>query len=77
MHFIVHSFRYKFYNKTDTTTSTAYEKDNPNNGTSDNTKSPQTGDKGNLALWLSLLFISGAGTLVTVVYRKRKNSIRV
>ena len=64
-------------NKTDTTTSTDSEKDNSNNGTSDDTKSPQTGDKCNLALWLALLFISGAGTLVTVVNKKRKNRSRV
>lgn len=62
-------------NKTDTTTSMASEKDNPNNGTSDNTKSPQTGDNSNMLLWVALLFVSGAGTLGTVAYSKRKNSI--
>ena len=62
-------------NKTDTTTSTDSEKDNPNNGTSDDTKSPQTGDNSNMLLWVALLFVSGAGTLGTVAYSKRKNSI--
>ena len=40
-----------------------------------NTESPQTGDNSNMLLWVALLFISGAGTLVSAVYRKRKNSI--
>ena len=40
-------------------------------GTSD--KSPQTGDTGNLALWIALLFIScGASIAITVVSRKKK-----
>ena len=40
-------------------------------GTSD--KSPQTGDTGNLALWIALLFAScGAAIAITVVSRKKK-----
>ena len=40
-------------------------------GTSD--KSPQTGDTGNLALWIALLFAScGAAITITVVSRKKK-----
>ena len=40
-------------------------------GTSD--KSPQTGDTGNLALWIALLFISGGAAIgTTVVSRKKK-----
>ena len=40
-------------------------------GTSD--KSPQTGDTGNLALWIALLFAScGASIAITVVSRKKK-----
>ena len=40
-------------------------------GTSD--KSPQTGDTGNLALWIALLFAScGATIAITVVNRKKK-----
>ena len=42
-------------------------------GTSD--KSPQTGDTGNLALWIALLFAScGAAITITVVSRKKKYS---
>lgn len=51
--------------KTDTTTPTGGK----------DTTSPQTGDNSNLALWFALLFVSGAGTLGTVVYRKKKNHI--
>ena len=61
--------------KTDTTTPTDSGKDNPNTGTPSYTESPQTGDNSNLALWFALLFVSGAGTLGTVAYSKRKNSI--
>ena len=40
-------------------------------GTSD--KSPQTGDTSNLALWITLLFVSGGATIgTTVVSRKKK-----
>ena len=39
------------------------------------TKSPQTGDNGNPALWFALLIVSGAGILGTSVYSKRKNRI--
>ena len=40
-------------------------------GTSD--KSPQTGDTGNLAMWIALLFAScGAAITITVVSRKKK-----
>ena len=40
-------------------------------GTSD--KSPQTGDTSNLALWISLLFVSGGAAIgTTVVSRKKK-----
>ena len=42
-------------------------------GTSD--KSPQTGDTSNLALWISLLFVSGGAAIgTTVVSRKKKYS---
>ena len=40
-------------------------------GTSD--KNPQTGDTGNLALWIALLFVSGGIAIgTTVVSRKKK-----
>ena len=40
-------------------------------GTSD--KNPQTGDNSNLALWLSLLLVSGGAAIgTTVVSRKKK-----
>ena len=39
----------------------------------DDSKSPQTGDTSNLALWIALLFVSGgAATGTTVVSRKKK-----
>ena len=39
----------------------------------DDSKSPQTGDTSNLALWIALLFVSGgAATGITVVSRKKK-----
>jgi len=42
-------------------------------GTSD--RSPQTGDTSNLALWISLLFISGGAAIgTTVVSRKKKHN---
>lgn len=36
------------------------------------TKSPQTGDNSHMALWIALLFVSGAGVIGTTVYSKRK-----
>lgn len=62
-------------NKTDTTTSTDSGKDNPNTGTPSDAESPQTGDNSNILLWVALLFVSGAGILGVVVFRKKKNSI--
>nr|WP_270540805.1 sortase B protein-sorting domain-containing protein [Coprococcus sp. AF102-57] len=39
----------------------------------DDSKSPQTGDTSNLALWIALLFVSsGAAIGTTVVSRKKK-----
>ena len=41
--------------------------------TTDNTKSPQTGDNSNIFLWLALLFVSGgAVTVTTIASKKRK-----
>ena len=39
---------------------------------SDPDKSPQTGDNSRMALWIALLFVSGAGVIGTTVYSKRK-----
>ena len=39
-------------------------------GTSD--KSPQTGDTSNLALWITLLFVSGGATIGTMVVSRKK-----
>ena len=36
------------------------------------TKSPQTGDNSHMALWIALLFASGAVVIGTTVYSKRK-----
>lgn len=38
------------------------------------TKSPQTGDNSNMALWIALLFVSGAGVIGTTVYGKKKRA---
>ena len=39
----------------------------------DDSKSPQTGDTSNLALWLALLFVSGGAAIgTTIVSRKKK-----
>lgn len=38
----------------------------------DDTKSPQTGDNSNMALWIALLFVGGAGVIGTAAYSKRK-----
>ena len=39
----------------------------------DDSKSPQTGDTSNLALWIALLFVSGGAAIgITVVSRKKK-----
>ena len=41
----------------------------------DDSKSPQTGDTSNLALWIALLFVSGGAAIgTTVVSRKKKYS---
>ena len=48
--------------KSDTTTPTGGK----------DTTSPQTGDNGNMLLWVALLFVSGAGVLGTTVYSKKK-----
>ena len=38
------------------------------------TKSPQTGDNSHMALWIALLFVSGAGVIGTTVYGKKKRA---
>ena len=38
----------------------------------DDTKSPQTGDNSNMALWFALLFVSCGGVIGMTVYSKRK-----
>ena len=41
----------------------------------DDSKSPQTGDTSNLALWIALLFVSGGAAIgTTVVSRKKKHN---
>ena len=41
----------------------------------DDSKSPQTGDNFNLALWIALLFISGGAVTVTTVYGRKKKRL--
>ena len=38
------------------------------------TKSPQTGENSHMALWIALLFVSGAGVIGTTVYGKKKRA---
>ena len=38
------------------------------------TKSPQTGDNSHMALWIALLFVSGAGVIGTTVYGKKRRA---
>lgn len=38
------------------------------------TKSPQTGDNSHMALWIALLFVSGAGVIGTTVYGRKKRA---
>ena len=38
----------------------------------DDSKSPQTGDTSNLALWIALLFVSGGAAIGTTVVRRKK-----
>ena len=42
---------------------------------SDDSKSQQTGDNSNLALWIALLFISGGAVTVTTVYGRKKKRL--
>ena len=43
----------------------------------DDSKSPQTGDTSNLALWIALLFVSGGAVTATTIYgRKNKRSVK-
>ncbi|MGN0171920.1 MAG: sortase B protein-sorting domain-containing protein, partial [Acutalibacteraceae bacterium] len=35
---------------------------------------PQTGDNSHMALWLALLFVSGASVIGTTVYGKKKRA---
>ena len=41
----------------------------------DDSKSPQTGDNFNLALWIALLFISGGAVTVTTIYGRKKKRL--
>ncbi|MCF2683390.1 sortase B protein-sorting domain-containing protein [Faecalicatena contorta] len=38
------------------------------------TETPQTGDNSHMALWIALLFVSGAGVIGTTVYGKKKRA---
>ena len=38
------------------------------------TETPQTGDNSHMALWMALLFVSGAGVIGTTVYGKKKRA---
>ena len=50
----------------------ALEKKSASTKTETSDKSTQTGDTSNLALWIALLFVSGATITTTVVSRKKK-----
>ena len=57
---------------TATTTFTVNAKTAVNNDTT----SPQTGNNSHMALWIALLFVSGAGVIGTTVYGKKKRSAK-
>ena len=38
--------------------------------------SPKTGDSSNMFLWIALLFVSGLGTVATIVFGKKKFSVK-
>lgn len=57
-------------NGTATTTFTVKAKTAVDN----DTDSPQTGDNSRMALWIALLFVSGAGVIGTTVYGKKKRA---
>lgn len=38
--------------------------------------SPQTGDNSMMALWISVLFVSGFGVVATAVYGKKRKSVK-
>lgn len=46
----------------------------PDTETKSDTTSPQTGDNSHMALWIALLFVSGAGVIGTTVYGKKKRA---
>ena len=46
----------------------------PDTETKSDTTSPQTGDNSNMALWIALLFVSGAGVIGTTVYGRKKRA---
>ena len=48
--------------------------DPTNPDTKPGSTSPQTGDNSHMALWLALLFVSGAGVIGTTVYGKKKRA---
>lgn len=49
------------------------KKSNPDTGASD---SPQTGDNSMMALWIAVLFVSGAGVAGTTVYSRKRKSVK-
>ena len=47
---------------------------NPGTDTKPETTTPATGDNSHMALWIALLFVSGAGVIGTTVYGKKKRA---
>lgn len=48
--------------------------DSSDNASKSDKDSAKTGDDTNLALWLALMLLAGAGTAGTAVYKRRKRT---
>lgn len=45
-----------------------------NQGNSDTTKTPETGDNNVVGLWIAFVLVSGLSVVASMVYTKRKNN---
>ena len=61
-------------NNDDSKIDTTNDSNNDNDSKTDAEDSAKTGDDANLALWLALMLLSGAGITGTAVYTRRKRT---